>query len=263
MDGYIRLPLVGRLHAGGLTVEQLEKELVARLETYFKEPQVAVTITEFRSQPVSIIGAVNDPGVHQLEGRKTLVEVLSLAGGLSNDAGYSVKITRQRQYGGIPLSNAEEDPSGRFTVAEVSVKSIMEASNPADNIEIMPHDVVSVPRGEKVYVIGEVKRSGGFVLGERENVSVLQALSLAEGLNGTAAAKNAKILRIDSKSAARVEIAVNLKKILAGQATDVPMQPDDILFVPSNTGKKVAVRTIEALVSVGSGVAVWRAGRPY
>jgi polysaccharide export outer membrane protein len=257
-DGNISLPLMGRLRAGGLTVEQLEAELATRLKKYIQEPQVAVTVTEFRSQPVSVIGAVNRPGVHQLQGRKTLVEMLSLAGGLGNEAGYSIKITRRLDFGRIPLANAADDPTGRFNVAEVSVKQIMEASSPAENIQIMPHDVISVPRGRMVYVIGQVKRSGGFVLGERENVSVLQALSLAEGLGRAAAPKNGKILRINPKTASRVEIAVNLKKILAGKARDVAMEPDDILFVPGSTGKKVALRTLEAAVSVGSGVAIWR-----
>lgn len=261
MSGNIRLPLVGRVHASGLTVEALERELNKRLKVYVQDPQAAVSVTEYRSQPVSVIGAVRNPGVQQLEGHKTLVEMLSLAGGLADDAGYSVKITRRRGFGRIPLPNAEDDTTGKFSIAEVSVKSIMDASSPQENIEVKPYDVISVPRGQKVFVIGEVKRSGGFVLGEKENVSVLQALSMAEGLEGTAAAKNAKILRINPKTASRVEIAVDLKRILTGRAQDVPMQPDDILFVPSNTGKKVAVRTLESIVSIGSGVAIWRAGR--
>lgn len=186
MSGNIRLPMVGRLRASGLTIEQLEAELVTRLRTYIREPEVAVSIVEFRSQPISVIGSVRNPGVHQLQGRKTLVEILSLAGGLAPDAGHSVKITRRLEWGRIPLRKAGDDPSGQFSVADVSLRGIMEAKNPDDNITIRPHDVISVPRAEMVYVIGQVQRAGGFILNERENLSVLKALSLAGGLDRTA-----------------------------------------------------------------------------
>src|SRR5437867_4019906 len=93
--GQISLPMIGRLQAAGLTVEQLEAELVTQLKAYFKEPEVAVSMAEFRSQPVSVIGAVGNAGVLQLQGSKTLVEILSMAGGLRADAGYSIRITRK------------------------------------------------------------------------------------------------------------------------------------------------------------------------
>lgn len=254
MSGYIRLPLAGRVHAAGLTVEQLEAELTTQLKTYLKHPQVAVTITEFRSQPVSIMGAVNTPGVHQLQGRKTLVEILSLAGGVQPDAGHSIKITRHLEWGRIPLPNATDDPTGQFSVGEVSLKAITEAKNPAENILIRPNDVISVPRAETIYVIGEVRKPGGFMLRARESVSVLQALSLAEGLARTAGPKNAKILRTAPGGSQRTEIPIDLSKVLAGKATDVALQPEDILFVPNNTPKNVAVRSLETMLGMGTAI---------
>lgn len=256
--GYIHLPMVGRLRAAGLTVEQLEAELAARLKTYIKQPQVAVSITEFRSQPVSVIGSVTRPGVHQLQGRKTLVEILSLAEGLRPDAGHSVKITRRLEWGRIPLPTAADDPTGQFSVATVNLKAVMEAKNPEENILIRPNDVISVPRAEMVYVIGEVRRSGGFILQERETMSVLQALSLAEGLGRTAAPQSAKILRPASGASRRTEIPVDLKKIFAGKSADVPLRPDDILFVPNNAAKSAVLRSVEAAIQVGTGVAIYR-----
>ncbi len=86
-NGNITLPLIGRVQAGGLTVEQLETELNTRLKKYVQDPQVSVTVAEFRSQPVSVFGAVTKPGVIQLRGRKTLYEVLSMAGGPARDRG--------------------------------------------------------------------------------------------------------------------------------------------------------------------------------
>ncbi len=132
LGGFVSLPLIGRVRAAGRTLEQLEAELVERLRFYVREPRVAVGISHFRSQPVSVIGAVNKPGVHQLEGRKTLIEMLSLAGGLREDAGHEVKITRRIEWGVIPLAGAESDPSGQFSTAEVNLQAVMEASNPAE-----------------------------------------------------------------------------------------------------------------------------------
>jgi polysaccharide export outer membrane protein len=119
--------------------------------------------------------------VQQLRTRKTLVDVLSLAGGLRPDAGSKVTVQRQIDRGPIPLPNAKVDATGHFSVAEVRVRSIMTNAHPEENILIQPNDVISVPRADIVYVMGEVKKAGGFPLNERENLTVLQAVSLAEG----------------------------------------------------------------------------------
>ena len=257
-DGDIQVPLVGRIHVSGLTVQQSEQELNKVLSTYIRHPQVVVSVTELRSLPVSILGAVNTPGVHQVQGHKTLLEMLSLAGGIRSDAGYSIRITRQVEWGCIPLPGAALDASGRFSVAEVNLKEIMEAKKPEENIQIFPHDVISVPKAEMVYVIGEVRRSGGFVLGEHQSISVLQALSLAEGLNGTADTRHARILRLKRDADQREEMAVDVKGVLNGKQPDVPLQGDDILFIPGSTGKKAALRTLEAAIQTGTGLAIWR-----
>lgn len=258
-DGDIQVPLVGRVHVSGLTAQQTEQELSRLLSTYIRRPQVAVSVEEVRSQPVSILGAVNSPGVHQVQGHKTLVEMLALAGGIRPDAGYSVRITRELEWGCIPLPNARLDPSGRFSVAEVKLKEIMEAKNPEEDVPIFPHDIISVPKAEMVYVIGDVKRSGGFVLGEHQSISVLQALSLAEGLNGTADARHARILRLKGNAGEREETAVDVKDILRGKKSDVALEGDDILFVPGSTGKKATLRGIEAAIQTGTGVLIWHA----
>jgi polysaccharide export outer membrane protein len=257
MRGSINVPLAGRLQAAGLTVDQLEAALATRLKQYLQAPVVTISLSEFHSQPVSILGAVSTPGVHQLRGRKTLFEVISEAGGLKNEAGNSIKITRRKEFGAIPLPGAAMDTSGEFNVAEVSVKSVMEARNPQENIQIEPNDVISVPRADLIYVIGAVKRAGGFVLSEREHISVLQALSMAEGLERVAAAGNAKILRA-SDGVNRVEIPVDVNKILTGKASDVPMLANDILFIPNSTAKSAGMRGLEAIIQLGTGVAIYR-----
>ena len=257
-EGDIQAPLVGRVHVSGLTVQQTEQKLDKALSTYIRQPQVVANVVEVRSQPVSVLGAVNAPGVHQVQGRKTLLEMLALAGGIRQDAGYSVRITRELAWGCIPLPTATFDASGHFSVAELNLKKIMEAKNPEENIQIFPHDVISVPKAEMVYVIGEVRRSGGFVLGEHQSISVLQALSLAEGLNNTADTRHARILRLKREADQREELPVDVKDVLNGKKPDVPLQGDDILFIPGSTGKKAALRALEAAVQTGTGLAVWR-----
>ena len=258
MTGNLRVPTIGTIKAAGLTVEQLEAEITSRLKQYIHDPEVVVSVAEFRSQPVSVFGAVRTPGVHQLQGRKDLIEILSLAGGLAEDAGYSVKITRDIQWGRIPLSNAQDDATGKFSVAEVSLKAMTDATNPAENITICPHDVISVPRAEMIYVTGQVHKPGGYVLRDRETLSVLKALSLAGGLDRTASPQNARILRPSSSHSNRNEIAVDLKKILIGKSDDVPLQAEDILFIPENVSKRAAVRAMEAALQIGTGVVIYR-----
>jgi polysaccharide export outer membrane protein len=206
-----------------------------------------------------VLGAVNTPGVHQVQGHKTLLEMVAMAGGIRSDAGYSVRITRELQWGCIPLPNAQLDASGKFSVAEVDLKKIMEAKNPEENVQIFPHDVISVPKAEMVYVIGEVRRSGGFVLGEHQTISVLQALSLAEGLGGTADTRHARILRLKRDADQREEMPVDVKDVLNGKKPDIALQGEDILFIPGSTGKKAALRALEAAIQTGSGLAIWRA----
>jgi polysaccharide export outer membrane protein len=256
-DGKITLPRLGRIQAAGLSVQQLEKDVTVRLRTYLLEPQVVVRLAEARSQPVSVVGSVKTPGVHQLEGTKTLLEVLSLAGGLSEDAGRTVKVTRRPEWGAIPLATAHADETGKFSVAEVDLKELIEAKTPAFNIEIRPNDVISVPKADVIYVVGEVRKPGSFTLSSRESLSVLQALSLAEGLAPTANARNAKVLR-GGKEAVRKELPVNLAKLLSGQSPDSPMLPGDILFVPSNKAKSAGLKTLDALITAATGVAVYR-----
>ena len=231
-EGDIEVPLAGTVHVDGLTVQQTEQKLDEALSKYIRHPQVVVNVVEVRSQPVSVLGAVNSPGVHQVQGHKTVLEMLASAGGIRQDAGYSIRITRELEWGCIPLPGAHLDASGKYSVAEVNLRKIMDAKTPEDNIQIFPHDVISVPKAEMVYVIGEVHRSGGFVLGEHQSISVLQALSLAEGLNTGADPRHAKILRLKADADQREELKVDVKDALNGKQPDFPLQGEDILFIP-------------------------------
>lgn len=257
LKGTVNLPSIGRLQASGLTTEQLESAIAGRLKKYLVKPDVAVYLTEMRSQPVSLIGEVQNPGVHQLQGQKNLFEVLSLAGGLRQEAGNVINITRRLEWGTIPLPSAANDATGQFSVASVEVKSVMNASHPSENILIKPNDVISVPKADTIYVIGAVKKPGAYVLGEHRSLSALQVLALAEGADKTAATKDARIMRIVPGSNDRAEIPVDLQTILSGKLPDVPLTADDILFVPTSKAKAAGYRTLDALAQMAT-MAVYR-----
>jgi polysaccharide export outer membrane protein len=256
-NGEVNLPMAGRVQLGGLSIKRAEAALSTTIGKYYIDPDIAVTVAEFRSEPVSVIGAVGTPGVHEARGRKTLLEMLSLAGGVRPDAGPVVKITRQRRYDPISLANARE-AGGDTMVAEINLKSLVEARNPAENIFVEPYDVIAVPRAELIYVVGNVKKAGSIALGGRSTISALEALSLAEGLDLKAAPSRARILRSSegTPNAGRKEIPVNLSKILSGKDTDVYLQPNDILFVPNSAAKGITARTIEAALQIGTGILI-------
>jgi len=256
-QGDVHLPLAGRIHAAGLTIEQMEKEVAAHLSRVMKNPEVTISIAEFRNHPVSVLGAVKNPGVYQVTGPKTLFEVLSLAGGLNPDASNRIKITRPASSGALPLANARRDLKGDFYIGELNVRDVMDAQSPDDNIQVLPDDVITVPKADLVYVVGAVHRSGGFPLNEKEHISVLQAVSLAEGLDKVAGSSHARILRQSEPGAERTEIAVNVQRILEGREKDVPLQANDILFIPANAAKSVSLRALEVAVQMGTGIAIF------
>jgi polysaccharide export outer membrane protein len=258
-NGNITLPLIGRVKAGGLTVEQLEAELTARFKEFIQEPQISVTVTEFRSQPVSVFGAVTKPGVVQLRGRQTLYEVLSMAGGPRETAGSILTVTRSRESGEIPLPNVKVDPGGQFSTAELNVQEILEGKNSAANIEIRPNDIISISEGSSnmVYVVGDVQRGGAFTLGGQRSVSVLRALALAGGLGRTAKADKARIVRKVAGEPKLREIAINIQQILSGKAEDIGLGPDDVLVIPTSSRKTFTTTYLPATVSAVAGAAIY------
>lgn len=257
MSGDLTLPYAGRVHAAGLTTQGLEQAIRIALSKIIKDPDVTVGIAEFHSQPVSVLGEVNTAGEYQVQGRKKLLEAISMAGGFTEDVGNTVTITRQLQWGRVPLANAHDDPTGQFSIASLSVKNILHSTSPEQNIQVMPGDVISVSKAEIVYAVGSVTKPGGFPMGQDDSLSALQVVSLAEGLTSTAASQSAKIIRLDPATKTRTELAVNLKQLLEGKTSDVPLKPGDILFVPNSKAKTAAFRSLQSIVNTATGMAVY------
>jgi polysaccharide export outer membrane protein len=259
-SGDLSLPIVGRIHAAGMTVDQLEQELTARLKQFVRNPQVTVFISEFRGHPVTVSGAVEKPGVVQLQGPASLFDVLVDAGG-PKDAGATLTLTRNRDYGVISYPDAKTSADGAYSVAEVPLKDVAQKDTAAANIAVLPYDVITVSKDDRrrrlVYVAGEVNRPGAIELVNQDKVSLSQALAMAGGLTRLASSKKTILRHVDKNGMEVASIHVNAHRILDGQEKDLPLRDGDILIVPTN---RLAVYT-EAMTSTAISSSVVILGR--
>ena len=255
-SGEISFELLGAIQVAGKTPREVESILQEMLRrTYLKDPHVGVFVHEWQSHAVSVVGAVKAPGVFQIHETKTLIEMLSMAQGLADDAGDTAIITRAVDGTDLETRTNGEEP--RAAVEEVGLRKLLNSPDPDLNPPIHPGDIVKVPRAGIVYVVGEVNRPGGFVLQNNESISVLQALALAQGLTHTSAIGHARLIRTDA-AGKRTETPMNLGKILAGKAADTLLQPRDVVFVPNSAARTVFYRGSQAAVQTAAGVAIYK-----
>jgi polysaccharide export outer membrane protein len=258
-DGLIALPLIGRVQAAGLTAEQLRQELAEKWgENYLQDPQVTVFVNEFKAKPVSVIGAVERPGLYPLTGRRTLIEVLSMAGGFgkrtTSPAGRTVLVTRKSGFKDLqPVDGMHVKGPDQI---EIDLNRLLYTRDEALNIEMKPLDIVSVSKADVVYVTGAVRRPGGFVLEDRPTMTVIQAIAMAEGFTQTAAKGAARILRTN-QNGSKTEVPINLGKIMKGKAEDTTLAANDILFVPDSKQKIVGYRAADTAIYTVSGLLIW------
>ena len=210
-DGTFAFPLLGRVRAGGMSLRQFEGSLRQQLVGggFFKNPQIAVAVDQYRSRKIYVLGEVRKPGIYAISGPMRLVEALALADSTLPTAGPEIVI--------IPSS---DDPSpGEDRVLRVSLTNL-ENGNIGLNVPLNDGDTVLVRRAEEVYVFGEVKNPGAYPL-RQEDMTVLQALSLAGGVTDRGATGHIEIVRIVEGT--RQEVSVDL--------TD-PVLPGDTVVVP-------------------------------
>jgi polysaccharide biosynthesis/export protein len=240
-DGAVSMPLVGEVRAAGLTPRELELELEARLRTRFiLDPHVSVQVAELESRSVSVVGAVNRPGLFQSRGVRSLLDVLALAGGLSETAGGKVIVVRAPSAPSVAGTGSASD------VVEVDLQALLESGDARHNVPVYPGDAVKVVPAALIYVVGEVNRPGAFPLARGAGLTVVQAISLGSGLRPMAS-RHTVIIRT-TPTGERTEIDVDLGAVLSGRAADPPLQARDILFVPNNTTRAVALGVVDALV---------------
>lgn len=276
--GEISLPLLGSVRVAGLSPVEMERLLTELLRrSYLKDPQVTVFLREFHSDPVSVVGAVKVPGLYQIQTRKSLIEVLAMAQGFSEGparlAGRSIVITRKVHgsseavaSGNDPSTASDPIPGSASTLSqgktenpeilEVPIKELMQSGDPKWNIPIFPGDVVKVLPAGTVYVAGDVNKPGGFPLTDFDNISVIQALSMAGGPLKTANRKNSLIIRRDA-AGNRIEQKIDLARAMKGHDSDIMLGPSDILFVPGSVGKTAALRALETSIQTGTSMIIW------
>lgn len=239
-SGEVTLPLVGEVHLAGLTAAQAEKFVEKKLLDggYFTDPHVSIFAKEYQTQGVSVLGEVTKPGIYPMLGAHKLFDVISAAGGMTPKAGNQVTVTHRD--GGKGTENVTMAGNGTDSVK--------------NNPDVLPGDTVVVQKAGIVYVVGDVHLPGGFVM-DKPNLTVLQALAMAQGTNPTAKLDGAKLIR--NTGGQRTEVPIALKKILSSKAPDVNLQADDILFVPNSAAKSAFHRGLDAIVQAAVGVAIY------
>jgi polysaccharide biosynthesis/export protein len=238
-QGFISLPLIGEIKASGLTPSGLEKELQKRYEKYIYNPQVAVLVSDYRQQ-VSIIGAVNKTGSIPLIGPKTVIDILGIAGGVTDRAGTQVHIYRQ-------------GPNGRETyvidlLALSSNASLITENNATlITMPLQGGDIINVPLAGMFFVQGAVRSPGTFPLGRRYTLT--QALATAGGVDPDLSASEITIFRAKAQP-----VTVELQAILAGSVSDPPIEADDMIVVPISTFKYVYYRVFGTVLGWGMSI---------
>jgi polysaccharide export outer membrane protein len=263
--GDISLPLVpGRIPVAGLSVFQLQERLAQLLidNGLVSHPQVSVFLKERNSQPVSVIGAVNHPMVYQVVRPTSLLEILAAAGGITDDAGSQITISRPAQRGVAEIQPASEtsNRTAGQQVISIRLQDLLESGDSKFNVSVYGGDVVSVPRAGIVYVLGAgITQPGGYVVQSHgDQITVLKAVALARGLTGYAKADSAVIMRTNPLTGQKVEIPIHIQKIEKQHAEDVVMMSNDVLYIPDSAGRKALSKGAQAALGIGSGIAIYR-----
>jgi len=219
-NGNISMPLVGYVHVAGLSSSEAEEVLESQLRQnhVVNNPQVSVYVKEYTSSGISVAGQVSKPGVYSALGPHRLFDILQAAGGLTEKAASTVTISHRG--GANPITvELPKDPGELSRV----------------NVELFPGDTMVVPSAGIVYVLGEVNKPGGYVLNSTGGVTVLRVVAAAGGPTHTAAVGGTKMIRRTPNGLQEVPVA--LKDLLRAKIADIPLQADDILYVPSSRVK--------------------------
>jgi len=251
-SGTVVLPLLSdQVKASGLTPSEFSDSLAKQLHDsgLVTDPHIVVTIISSRLKSVAITGAVKMPQIYPVLGKTTLLDMLSQAQGLNDDAGNTAIVSRGK---------LGESVTGQ-TTQTVDLKKLLDTGSVQYNLAIFPGDRITIPRAGIVYVVGAVNKPGGFVIkGDDNGMTVLQALAMAEDSKGTAQRQKSVIIRPDKNSPdGRKQIPCNLNLILANKEPDQKLYANDILFVPDSAAKKAFARGLEAALQTATGLAVY------
>lgn len=222
-DGSITIPLIGKVIVGGLTKDAVEDKIAGLLdERFVKNAKVSIFIKEHQSNSVSVIGAVNSPGMYELIGRRTLLQMITQAGGFADNAGDSLFVLREGVNGG----------TGSISI---DLEELVEHGNQKLNIPLQANDVINVPVDKviQIFVFGCVKSPGAQSFRMSDKVTLLQAIAKAGGL-AEGAKRKAVMIKRRNKDGNEINITVNLKDIIKGKKPDIDLQKGDVVYVPES-----------------------------
>jgi polysaccharide biosynthesis/export protein len=245
-DGNIRLPMLkDPIQVRGMVPSQLELAIAKALTrgNVLVDPIVTVTIVEYQSRPVNVVGAVKTPLVIQASRPIPLLDAIARAGGMREDAGSDIVVSKEVMRDGKPVRITQTIP----------VRKLIDNADPAVNVLLHGGEEVLVPEALKIYVVGNVKKPGAYPVKSDEETTILQLLALSEGLTPFSA-KVAYVYR-RSSGGTKTEVPVPLAKIMKRQSPDVPLQANDILYIPDNNGKRLTAETLDRIAGLGSGAA--------
>ena len=245
-DGNIRLPMLkDPIQVRGMVPSQLESAIAKALTkgNVLVDPIVTVTIVEYQSRPVNVVGAVKNPLVFQATRPIPLLDAIARAGGIREDAGSDIVVSKEVLRDGKPARITQTIP----------VRKLIDNADPALNVMLHGGEEVLVPEALKIYVVGNVKKPGAYPVRNDEETTILQLLALSEGL-APYSAKVAYVYR-RSPGGSKTEVPVPLAKIMKRQSPDMPLQANDILYIPDNNGKRLTAETLDRIAGLGAATA--------
>lgn len=268
-DGTVNVKLLGRVHAAGLTATELKKELERDWgKTYLEDPVVSVFIKQFHSTPISVVGAVAKPGVYQLPGSRTLIEVIAMAGGVNMPgtaagnmqggapAGRWAYVTRKSGFRNLKLSDGIQRLAS--DQIKVDLGRLLYSHDEALNIPVKPFDTITVSKAGVVYVVGSVQKPGGFTLEDVDSLTALQALSLAQGCAVGSCNMHKDEIIHPLPGGGRQITYVNLGKVMKGKAKDPILKANDMLIIPNSMMKGIGLSGLGTALATVSGLIIWR-----
>jgi polysaccharide export outer membrane protein len=245
-NGNIRLPMLkDPIPVRGLVPSQVETTIATSLTQgkVLVDPIVTVTIVEYQSRPVNVVGAVKNPLVFQATHPIPLLDAIARAGGMREDAGSDIVVSRETVQNGKPARMTQTIP----------VRKLIDNADPSANVMLHGGEEVLIPEALKIYVVGNVKKPGAYPVRNDEETTILQLLALSEGL-APYSAKVAYVYR-RAPGGTKTEVPIELAKIMKRKSPDVPLQANDILYIPDNNGKRLTASTIDRLAGLGTATA--------
>ncbi len=256
--GTIRMPFFGEVQASCLTEAELSAEIAEKLRKYLKDPQVDVVVKEYRSQPVSVIGAVSQPGRFQLQRRIRLLELLTYAGGPGVNAGSTVFVIHDNELNSCerPISEetlASPEAEANAVLSSFNLKDLL-AGSPKANLYVRPGDIVSIPLADQVFVTGGVIRPGAVPL--RGTMTIFSAISMAGGFGPEASKKNVQLIRKNPATGTHNEMIINIEDIEKRKAEDVLLMANDVINVQGSVVKSLRKSLMQIIPATVSAVPV-------